>query len=136
MDKTKTYIYQCKNAIEIQNHKIEWDDLYADDCCGLHNVTIKDFIEKSFDSENKTQAEWLEENCTWIPRQDQLQEMYGITDAKGGNYKSIALVHAFFEFVRFTTEEETLEQLWLSFIMNVNFKKEWNGKEWVKLYSK
>ena len=87
----------------------------------------------------------------WLPRQDQLQEMvlehckqlYPNYDEDGKvtgyNYGILNLLNSFngfmYDFERAEDSKgrlNSLEQLWLAFLMRVKFEKSWNGKEWVK----
>lgn len=89
--------------------------------------------------------------AVWLPGQDQLQEMafehlkqrypnYN-KDVKviGDNYGILNLLNGFnnfmYDFERVESSKgqlNSMEQLWLAFLMWVKFKKRWNGKEWVK----
>ena len=77
-------------------------------------------------------------NTLWLPRQDQLQ------DILDENY-----VHIIGEFKKFAyseynnsvfsacgtfcpTENGSMEQLWLAFVMNEKYNKVWDGTKWIK----
>ena len=74
------------------------------------------------------------EDDIWLPRQDQLQEMF-----KYNNH--LNLLNAFhwwvFDVMKmsfpFSSKEVSMEQLWLAFVMSERYSKQWNGKKWVKI---
>ena len=63
----------------------------------------------------------------WLPRQDQLQEMM-----HGEDYlDDYELSKDFVEYIEMTAyNRETIEQLWLAFVMKEKHNKTWNGEEW------
>jgi len=117
MDESKKYIEMCEKAEEIQKlrpNPIE----YTRAVDGL-NVVLCDY-EGNF---------WFNrdgEDLTWLPRQDQSQEM--IID----DFDDVQ--DMFCNFNRWIYDEpyKTAEQLWLAFVMGGNYNKTWDGKEWVK----
>ena len=80
------------------------------------------------------------EASVWLPRQDQLQEMVGINQYGSGGLciwfypdKSCSLGYEdrdrdFISIVQC----ESMEQLWLAFVMKEKYRKTWNGKKWNK----
>jgi hypothetical protein len=79
--------------------------------------------------------QWIpREQCIWLPRQDQLQE---IVHAEG----QLAIVNVMSELPLFARSlafdgdwrwiSETWEQLWLAFVMSREYNKFWNGTDWV-----
>ena len=63
----------------------------------------------------------------WLPRQDQLQEMV--------NWEKIFIVREGKEYQQRSLGDillraNSMEQLWLAFVMKEKFNKEWDGKEW------
>ena len=79
------------------------------------------------------------DKVTWLPRQDQLQEMVIPEDEKDCLNKYIVLLDDFQDWVlNDCTGLEwahlhavTMEQLWLAFVMKEKFNKTWNGDKWV-----
>jgi len=83
---------------------------------------------------------WKDE-CVWLPRQDQLQEMaYNAKTlgtevhlAKSAIGKHGAMfwwaTHNMYYALQF---KNSMEQLWLAYVMYEKYNKKWNGKEWVK----
>ncbi len=75
----------------------------------------------------------LRDECIWLPRQDQLQDMVeGHTAWNLSNlfvawtnhtdaYKHIDIMNEF-----------SMEQLWLAFVMWELHKKKWDGDKWIK----
>lgn len=73
----------------------------------------------------------------WLPRQDQLQEML-LADGYGiwallldfAKYAQQVLIHEQVGKSVHETPYESMEQLWLAFVMKEKHQKAWNGKEW------
>ena len=71
----------------------------------------------------------------WLPRQDQIQEMYGWIET---SIPSITLALRFTEFCdtegdgNVDIRKGSMEQLWLAFYMYEEHKKEWDGEKWKK----
>ena len=70
-------------------------------------------------------------HCLWLPRQDQLQEMIGGMD------KCLELVYWWQEASKvgdyhgyYHDSFDSMEQLWLAFVMKEKYNKVWNGEEW------
>ena len=121
MDTSKEYIKMCRQSEEIQK-SYEGNGKIGDfvfNWAGRGNIVIREW------EDLKTHQN------TWLPRQDQLQEMmsksygnctwYGVLDVlidyyQTGEYKNI----------------NSMEQLWLAFVMAEKYQKHWNGRDWVK----
>jgi hypothetical protein len=115
-----------KKAEEIQR---QWapaeGDVFVDELChtSIVNPSILDHLNKSF-------KEGKRENYVWLPRQDQLQEI--ILPMFKGNcdwmleecYKFIQLPHP--------VKSQSMEQIWLAFVMQELFAKNWNGEDWME----
>ena len=71
------------------------------------------------------------ENVIWLPRQDQLQEMLvfkSVTQADDIYIK----IERFYQFVNEVLGDfESMEQLWLAFVMKEKYGKKWGGEDWV-----
>ena len=121
MDKTKEYIAQCDcpeiqglfegNDGDVTAYLSEWDvsgNPRRINTCWPFQAPIKDFI--------------------WLPRQDQLQEMVDL--------EPISLLLARFR-GWFKNEVihrkclDSMEQLWLAFVMFELHGKKWDGREWI-----
>ena len=126
MDTSKEYIKMCEKAEEI--HK-RWcpnvgDFVYR----GKEYLKIKDaccVVTDILDSRI--------EKCTWLPRQDQLQDI--VFEDKIFDWQSWVDLFEQFRVSPIKTEEEacsSMEQLWLAFVMKEKYNKAWSGEEWVK----
>lgn len=136
MDISKEYLIMCAEAKEIQ--KCVTDNF--DGTVG----SSKDFFEY-YDVIDK---------MVWLPRQDQLQNMMYDKIKKDWQYSMpivrnihpqgyIARVmsYTFAKFMdindcsnewhQYITKFDSMEQLWLAFVMNKKFYKIWTGKEWI-----
>jgi len=60
----------------------------------------------------------LGETITWLPRQDQLQDLCGTFP----NY-----ITDWYHFILENGQLESMEQLWLAFVMDMRFHKQWNN---------
>lgn len=117
MDTSETYIKMC-DCPEIQG---KWQYQRGDWYAWSEGLkwfacpdTADDFI-------------GFEGSCgkTWLPRQDQLQEMVG-------GMCSIDLMADYLDATYdLGFEPESMEQLWLALVMREKYNKDWNGKEWV-----
>ena len=68
--------------------------------------------------------EHLRKYGIWLPRQDQIQEMLGIT-----SISIKTLVIRFSEFCCTEGDESSMEQLWLAFYVHERHSKIWSSKE-------
>ena len=141
MDKSKKYIQMCKKADEIQNH---WEPKNGDFFWG----TIEDFADEDplqavyqyFECEDEyytiiplsydpSLKEFTDEtDAVRLPTQHELQHMVDFETP-------LDMVASFADWVKeltLTMQEryQTMEQLWLGFVMNKNYNKEWTGKDW------
>jgi len=139
MDTSIEYIKMCEKAEEIQKiwkprvGDLAWRGtkyLPTKDACGyLTDVDV-------FDTQG-----YKARGSVWLPRQDQLQEM--LIDKIGGNH--IALLSVLIRSDLFCQAglghyvsspnynyTNSMEQLWLVFVMKEKYNKIWNGEDWVK----
>jgi hypothetical protein len=71
---------------------------------------------------------------TWLPRQDQIQEMFlnGLT-----NYTKVKVFTEWLDAATYNPHTYSLEMLWLMFYMELKYNKQWNPisnvKEWEEL---
>lgn len=123
MDTSKEYIKMCEKAVEVQeNWKRNFGD-YAwkgedylcipDACIILNDGTqiIPPYGDK----------------LIFLPRQDQLQGMI-----KDTYQSSLVLSCALYHWIMKLDlrESDSMEQLWLAFVMKEKFNKTWNGEDW------
>jgi len=132
MDTTETYIKMCEKAEEIQKG---------------HSYGESDFIAllETIDHHSIPQSkQWRcysycdgyrpdGEPILWLPRQDQLQEMIEI--GASGKYAHDFAYH-FWNFVQHNTVAVThcdsMEQLWLAFVMKEKYNEVWNEEDWIE----
>ena len=88
----------------------------AENILPYHNIEAEDFLGNS-----NTRKE-----SVWLPRQDQLQEM-----------TELSLVDKVGKFTDWVWEDvlakqsfQSMEQLWLAFVMKEKYGKMWSGTEW------
>ncbi len=161
MDTNKEYIKMCTKAEEIQGMWKEhlWDLVYMNykainkKCVG--RITS---INRNFKKENKNfkgmvcyievtdntniNEVWAtgKESLIWLPRQDQLQKIIDLPEHKLN--KSYNLWFCLCEFILNEIYDEgknlaptdvfaSMEQSWFAFVMKQNYKKVWNGEEWI-----
>jgi hypothetical protein len=132
MDVSENYIKMCEKAAEVQDRKpknieftsnVYFGQLTLESRPVPHLFTISDPL-------------LVDEDSVWLPRQDQLQEMviYKSED-KTLKYRMWMLVTEFDIWKNgkgCSDTYESLEQLWLAFVMKENYQKVWNGEDWVK----
>ncbi len=108
MDTSETYVKMCEKATEIQ-------EIWEPDENDFHFTKLK----KNVILKPNAKIGYI----IWLPRQDQLQEMLGgleqIEDYPFFTLKGVAKI-------------DSMEQLWLAFVMKEKYNKIWDGSEWVK----
>ena len=132
MDKSELFIKQC-DCPEIQD---KW----------LQRFSVVDYCFSKKTKEHGiyhfVKKQWREnplKDFTWLPRQDQIQEMMG------GNIEDVFLgrmgngeFDELDRFVDFFYENysmhsiDSMEKLWLAFYMYEKHSKIWDGEKWVK----
>jgi len=125
MDKTKEYKEMCRKAVEVQEywhnspHTItEWARSYF--------VSPKDdSLIHYYDFESYPQHST---GYTWLPRQDQLQDMVETNI----NYLMSRFTTCMVSFQdEYIEQFRSMEQLWLAFVMHEKFSKVWRDGEWI-----
>jgi len=136
VDTSKEYIEMCEKAVEIQDKWIpQSTDIVKGEFVGFIKEASPNYALRRFDSDKEIYGKyaWYEKmELIWIPRQDQLQDMVNIEVIGYSHIKGLIL-----GFKRFCMDQDdksfnTMEQLWLAFVMKEKYSKSWNGKEWVK----
>ncbi len=127
MDTSEQYI-KMSDCEEIQEHMWRFGDYYIDK---MEHIYIHSEAEM-----------WLLHKCRdndggkmpiWLPRQDQLQEM--VWD-KLGDYctnKISSLSWGVYSFYLHNEESpipDSMEQLWLAFVLKERWNKTWDGEKW------
>ena len=101
-------------------------DLFADELCHVSTVSlpILDHLNKSFKQGKR-------ENYVWLPRQDQLQEMVLPMFERNCRW----MLEECYKFITppYFPQLESMEQIWLAFIMKEKNGKIWNGEDWEKM---
>ena len=141
MDKSETYIKMCEKAEEIQaQREAVIGNFYYDPLTGVRIVGTTD--PEGVNPFTIFNKQLEDSRFIWLPRQDQLQEM--IRDIT----KPRRLIWVFYDWLKSLVVEdkvcpsgnyfsnsnlnyESLEQLWLSFLMKECWNKTWNGKDWI-----
>lgn len=126
---TKTYLEMCKKATEIQK---EWKSKPGDII--LLKSGFTDIVEVCCN----------EKEFTWIPIQEDLQEIIFNFYGKDGMHPMIDIGHVLAAFNRYHedlwlnkqikypwNQFNTLNELWLSFVMGTVFGKVWNKDKWI-----
>lgn len=124
MDTSKEYIKMCEKAEEIQKR---WGAVKGDVYC---------FKGENYDSSSMGYIPYKQKAAVWLPRQDQLQEMVRNMPVDLP-LSAIGWIGKFYqwcvdEMEHVTPMKNSMEQLWLAFVMKEKYNKVWTGKEWVK----
>ena len=121
MDTSETYIKMCEKAAEIQVNIIKPTIItFFDE--REHRVPLRMGCDGSFF--------WAEREV-WLPRQDQLQEMF----PKQKDFYSDVIF--FRDMIRgfgskfLSHQADSWEQLWLILVIRWEYNKVWNGDDWV-----
>lgn len=77
----------------------------------------------------------------WLPRQDQLQGMLDLKPHSFGKSYKMNIGRTNDKWTMYCQDDplhysfdqmsESMEQLWLAFVMSEKYGKAWNGKEWI-----
>ena len=120
MDISKEYILMCEKAEEIQISK---NPHVGDFWCNKDSHNIKAYGGQI--REDSLESTYDETIGIWLPRQDQLQEM--VLKLYEGCHR---LTWAFAVWTRVICLD-SLEQLWLAFVMKEKYNKVWDGEKWI-----
>ena len=142
MKKDNIYIKMCKKAREIQKlAKVEDGSWFFCECKDIKNYPHGYGLNLGSESDADNGNEKLIDSSTdtWLPSQEQLQEIYGEDLFK--------ICTSFSEFcmssyVMKSTKQpgskplamyvfKNTNQLWLAFVMKEKFNKIWKDKEWI-----
>ena len=123
MDTSKEFILMCEKAVEIQEGWIpSYHDVIFNGTVGHYKMSRKSL-------------------SVFLPRQDQLQEMWLECVAE----KSKLLNHILLDLFELWRCDEngslrdypsrfvSMEQLWLAFVMEKLYSKRWSGTDWIKV---
>lgn len=122
---TKNYINMCEKAEEIQKL---WKPKIGD-CCA--DPDHDDVVLASIGSLAGTKR-W----DIWLPTQEQLQEMVKDADFHiWGSFDNLLFLESAEDYHRrnsYLIKNNSMNELWLAFVMKEKYNKIWNGKDWVK----
>ena len=124
MDISETYVKMCRKTVEIQK---EWNPVSGDSFT-YSEPKHKDGI-VLFESSILNISGWKEYGATWLPRQDQLQEMIKEKPAYSVPIGMVTGLHHY-TYSREAKFVNSMEQLWLAFVMKEKYGKVWNGEDW------
>lgn len=126
MDTSPEYVKMCAKAEDIQQQRPEVSlDTKTNEFWG----SMQNYCQPN-------DVGGIDVNCVyvWLPRQDQLQEMFG--PARPDALRGILKFYESDDFTGYYIEDKEMffsyEQLWLHFVMRERFGKRWTGEEWVK----
>ena len=137
IDNTEVFKKMCEKA------DLEWNPKFGDNVyykitneIGIVRSVYKEWVCFSIESENEGVFEFTVPKDYFIPlwRQDQLQDKVRskltYTDAIGGVWKlyNAVGVNRSSPYARLNS----LEKIWLAFVMEEKFGKVWDGKDWVE----
>jgi len=140
MDKSKKFIRMCESAKEIQQKwKQEYGDFFVAESgqikCWISRAPAEVKFKKGFGITVDADVIYIAKYI-WLPRQNQLIEMAQIP---GHRYEII--VQNFYSWTKEPYEMlndmpnklfRTMEQIWLAFVMQQKFNKQWNDTQWLK----
>lgn len=130
MDTSKIYIKMCDHP-KIQE---DWKPQVGNVCSidGQIHIVIMDII-----------AWLMKQDATWLPRQDEIQEMIGNFEKCVDIITSLEDEIGFFtaytgfpptKFIQFSELPRfgSMEKLWLCIYMHEKYKLVWDGEKWIK----
>ena len=127
MDKSTPYIKMCESAKVFQKQwKPEFGDFFVSMSLGLTSAC------QSITSDLEKKASYLKTiKAVWLPRQDQLQEMVIEKYATPWDL-AIAFSNLLMDDkTSYFDDFDSMEKLWLVFIMLARYKKKWEEGTWV-----
>ena len=142
MDTSETYIKMCEKAKEVQASRVIAN--------GDFEVRFKHKRgQVEVHHHREITAHYCPEDHIWLPRQDQLQEIYGRCAADEMGLRDIShsiIMASFLAFSVWLNERyeeapyvcnptnafDSGEQLWLAFVMKEKYGKVWDGENWEK----
>jgi len=131
MDKTLVYAEMCSEANE-DLHTLERSEKW--EAGDFYCVTISSgpIVLVLGDAEDEPYEMY---HPIWMLRQDQLQDIMLPDEAV--SIDIMQLLEKFFDWLNETDNrgKRSMEQLWLAFVMNKKFNKDWNGEKWILLTS-
>jgi hypothetical protein len=126
MDKSSGYIKMCESAKAVQKQwKPDFGDFFVSMSLGLTSAC------QSITSDLEKKASYLKTiKAVWLPRQDQLQEMVIEKYATPWDL-AIAFSNVLMDDkTSYFDDFDSMEKLWLVFIMREKYKKKWKEGAW------
>jgi len=126
MDKSSAYIKMCESAKVIQKQwKPDFGDFFVSMSLGLTSAC------QPITSDLEKKVSYLKTiKAVWLPRQDQLQEMVIEKHATPWDL-AIAFSNVLMgDNASYFDKFDSMEKLWLGFIMLGKYKKQWKEGEW------
>ncbi|MBU1082592.1 MAG: hypothetical protein KKB59_19050 [Spirochaetes bacterium] len=126
MDISERYINMCRGA-EIQKN---WNKTIGDYYSNILNkvsIIFYGYIrceEREWYGGTYNRNELILDSAIWLPRQDQLQGMLILSQFK------VTFLDRFCKFAK-SNWYDSMEQLWLAFVMQEKYNKVWDG-EWIE----
>ena len=160
MDCSVEYIDMCRKAVEVQGIKPNFNEDDQNFVANFHKARAcrdhgSDHVWTKYEHEKfcsicgKELVSWddiptietYEENdameTVWLPRQDQLQGMVERSLSVKSNGNHMAVQFAYFisdhieNHIHFgNVLLQSMEQLWLAFVMHEKYGKKWDGEDW------
>lgn len=140
MDDSKEYIEMCSKAKWIQDKWIlaNGDYLQRATFVGIYSgnqyaysINLNEHTEQRYIPHSR-EVSWriIKTEYTWLPRQDQLQDMFKDLYVDPIPRK---LVYALWNWIAKTSPkyDDSMEKLWLGFYMHEKYNKEWVKGEWI-----
>lgn len=129
IDKTPKYIKMCEEAKKIQYKHVynegDWFCWQGNVVCLGHYVPIGENIVTAggydYDFQDIDYT-----TCVWLPTQGQLQKII-FTDESTSVRQMIRPFYTFIQYYRLFCP--SMEQLWLSYVMNEKYDKIWDDKK-------
>ena len=127
MDDSSSYIKMCESAKVIQKKwKPEFGDFFVSMSLGIASPC------QPITSDLEKKVSYLKTlKAVWLPRQDQLQE---VVIEKYATPWDLAIAFSnvlMADKASYFDKSDSMEKLWLAFIMLEKYKKQWKEGEWV-----
>lgn len=134
MDKTKEFIEMCEEAKEAQKYRtyaVRGVIMRFEDGDFIYHKKSKQ-IEIYCETSRWNDGDYCGAEHVWLPRQDQLQELYLKTDPILSSY---GLMIEFTNWLWVVKDKikriASMEQLWLAFLYDQEYNKKWSDEMWV-----
>jgi len=139
MDTSIEYIEMCQKAEEIQVMRIKQGDYIDGDCvsfdgvCCSHigstGIVINEKYILEVEKEDVGEFNEYKPHPIWLPRQDQLQEIFFEDEGISSVYSFMTQLYG--DFCNKFTKFDSMEKLIISFVMLKVYNKKWCGDNWM-----